>query len=373
MDSISDGVSAVDATGDFILRNPASPTLMGVTRYQTIQGVAPDAWQQRFGLFHPDGTPIAEQDMPLLRALRGDAVTSMDMLVRNAAHPDGRIVSISTRPLDGTTGRHGAVAVYHDVTDDRRRQSELASFAGVVAHDLLNPLTTINGWADIVRETVADLPGDATAQALDGITRIDRASARMRTLIHDLLAYSTARDARAEPVDLSLADVVQDVAAARLDTYRGGELLPRIRVAHLPRVHADPVLLRQLLDNLIGNALKYTRDGAPADVTVSPHPTAEPGWVAVQVADRGIGIPPGQHEAVFGDFHRAHPGGAYAGTGLGLAICRRITSRHGGTITADDNPGGGSRFTFTIPLASGAVLHDDAAPPGVVAREPALV
>nr|WP_239320528.1 ATP-binding protein [Planomonospora parontospora] len=109
-------------------------------------------------------------------------------------------------------------------------------------------------------------------------------------------------------------------------------------------------MIRQLLTNLIGNAIKYTPPGHAAHVDITGTRTGD-GRVCVEIADRGIGIPPGEHQAIFAGFHRAATG--YTGTGLGLAICQRIVERHGGTITATDNPGGGARFTFTLPTADG--------------------
>jgi len=115
----------------------------------------------------------------------------------------------------------------------------------------------------------------------------------------------------------------------------------------LPSVQADPVLVRQLIDNLVGNAIKYT---AP-EVVPALRITAglDEAMVTVRIVDNGIGIPEGQHDAIFGNFHRAHLNGGFVGTGLGLAICKRILERHGGTISATDNPAGGSCFTFTLP------------------------
>ncbi|MFC4062750.1 ATP-binding protein, partial [Planomonospora corallina] len=125
---------------------------------------------------------------------------------------------------------------------------------------------------------------------------------------------------------------------------------PVFDIGELDAVRADRALLRQLLDNLIGNAVKCTAPGQRPHITVIS--TRErPGWVRVEVADRGIGIPPGQHRAIFENFRRAHTGGPYTGSGLGPAICKRIVERHGGTIGAEDNPGGGARFVFTLPAA----------------------
>jgi signal transduction histidine kinase len=112
-----------------------------------------------------------------------------------------------------------------------------------------------------------------------------------------------------------------------------------------------------VLNNLVGNALKYTRPGKPPHIDITAQ-TITPGagaasYIDVQISDRGIGIPAGQHTAIFTDFHRAHPNGSYSGTGLGLAICHRIVERHGGHIYATDNPGGGTSIHFTVPPATG--------------------
>ncbi|MFD0518058.1 sensor histidine kinase [Paractinoplanes durhamensis] len=131
--------------------------------------------------------------------------------------------------------------------------------------------------------------------------------------------------------------------------------MPRFEIDDLAVVDADPVLTRQLLENLIGNAIKYTATGVVPRIAVSCEPTGD-GFVRVAVDDNGIGIPAGQHEAIFQNFHRAHAAAGYAGTGLGLAICKRIVERHGGTITAAGNDLGGSRMTFTLPILRGGVL-----------------
>src|SRR5689334_21554187 len=111
-------------------------------------------------------------------------------MVRNAGVPDGRILRISSTALPGESDGHRyAVTVFHDVTAERRHRYELASFAGVVAHDLLNPLTTVEGWAEAIEELFEDAPATPlAAEATSGIKRVRRAAAHMRNLINDLLA-----------------------------------------------------------------------------------------------------------------------------------------------------------------------------------------
>jgi signal transduction histidine kinase len=115
-------------------------------------------------------------------------------------------------------------------------------------------------------------------------------------------------------------------------------------------VLADPSLLRQLLANLVANAWKYTRPDEAPSVTVRSAPAAEPGWVEVSVADRGVGIQPGDEERIFLQFERSEKDAStHVGTGLGLALCRAIVARHGGRIWVEHRDGGGAVFRFTLP------------------------
>jgi signal transduction histidine kinase len=356
VDSMCEGVAVIDAEHRVLLRNPAAGELMG--------GV-PDSPQvetsQVYGLFHPDGTPLADHERPHERALAGRSVSGMDLLVRNAGVPDGRIISVNATPLPAGDGRsHSAVVVFHDVTAERRHRDELASFAGVVAHDLLNPLTIIEGWAEDLADTFNAHAAELTARdAGRSVTRIRRAAARMRNLVNDLLAYTTARDAALVPARVDLHALVADVTAAWGDlAAAAGTPPPRFEVGELDDVCADAVLLRQLLDNLISNAVKYIDPEVVPHITITSAPAGDD-WTRIDIADNGTGIPADQREAIFINFHRAHKGPGYTGSGLGLAICKRVVERHGGTITAGDNPTGrGSRFTFTLPSAAGTVLPD---------------
>jgi signal transduction histidine kinase len=327
VESTDDGLDVVDPAGRVLLRNPAARSLFG----------GPTGYS---GLTLPDGTPIDEHALV--------AAHGLDVRVG-----DGRIVQVTAAELafDPGTG-HSAVLMFHDVTAERRHRDDLAGFAGVVAHDLLNPLTTVDGWA----EDLADLlekapPHPAYAGAERSVARIRRSAERMRGLITDLLAYTTARDGELTPSTIDLRAMITDITAARIDlASAAGTPVPRFEFGELAPVHADPLLVRQVLDNLISNAVKYTAPGATPVVTIGTAEAA-PGWREIVVADNGIGIPAGQHEAIFDTFHRAHRASGYAGTGLGLAICKRVVEHHGGTILARDDPGGGTRIRFTLPSA----------------------
>ncbi|TQS45476.1 PAS domain-containing protein [Cryptosporangium phraense] len=349
--TITEGVGVVDSDGRFLAHNPAAKQLLGIS----LDSSGPDRWQQHYGLFRPDGSePLPVAEMPLVRALNGEDVDGVEILVRNPARRSGALITVSARPLALADGSRGAVAVFHDVTEERAYEAELQGFAGVVAHDLKSPLTTVVGYAELLEDEVA-----GNDEALEHLGRIRATATRMRTLIDDLLTYTSARDAAINQVSFPLGDLVQEVVAARLHASRAGGYFPDVYVGRLPALNADPVLVRQVLENLIGNALKYTRPGSPARVDVTARlETEQRGgtWARVEISDRGIGIPAGEHGRVFDRFHRAHPTEGYPGTGLGLAICQRIVERHGGAIGATDNPGGGTRFWFTLPAG------DDPAP-----------
>ncbi|SHN20475.1 ATP-binding protein [Cryptosporangium aurantiacum] len=345
LDTITEGVGVVDSNGQFLAHNPAAKRMLGIN--DDISD--PDQWQQHYGLFRPDGSEFPTEELPLMRALAGEAPDEVEMLVRNRARPEGALITVSARQLQLADGSIGAVAVFHDVTQARAYEAELQAFAGVVAHDLKSPLTTVVGYGELLSDILTEeASAPVREEGLGHLERIQATAERMRTLIDDLLSYSSARDATLHRASFPLGDVVHEVVAARLEASRARGHFPDIYVGPLPFVEGDPVLIRQVLDNLVGNALKYTPPGRPARVDITARSEAGV-WVRVEVADRGIGIPHGEHGRVFARFHRAHTGESYPGTGLGLAICQRIVERHGGTIGADDNPGGGTRFWFTLP------------------------
>jgi signal transduction histidine kinase len=189
---------------------------------------------------------------------------------------------------------------------------------------------------------------------------------QVREVVDNLVGNALKYAGSAGPVEVT---VRSDGAQVRLDVRDHGPGIPAGEQSALferwSRTDASrAALLRHVLDNLVGNALKYVQPGRTPKIDVSASP-AGAGWVRIEVADRGIGVPDADKPYVFESFHRAHTGQSYGGTGLGLAICRRVIDRHGGSITVVDNPGGGSRFSFTVP---GAPIPAET-PAGVTAHE----
>ncbi|BBH67263.1 hypothetical protein ACTI_39480 [Actinoplanes sp. OR16] len=351
LDGISDGVGVIGPDGRFLLHNPAAIRMLGHGNPEA--GV--ESWQQHYGLYRLDGvTPFDTAELPLVRALHGEDSDRVEMIVRHPAYPDGRVISVSARPIETSSGERGAVAVFHDITERKHVETELRGFAGVVAHDLKSPLTSVRGYAELIIDALDEVEAGggapAVAQARRGADKVIGGALRMQQLITELLDYAAARDATLRLGEVNLRSLVDEVVTTRTDHPDGPGPVPDIFVGSLPAVQADPALLRQVIDNLVGNAIKYTPPGQAPRIDITGR-TGPDGEVRVQVADRGIGIPDGEHALVFDSFHRASNGMAHPGTGLGLAICRRIVERHGGRIEAAPNPGGGTIFAFTLPAA----------------------
>lgn len=222
-----------------------------------------------------------------------------------------------------------------------RSNMDLQRFAYIASHDLQSPLRSIAGFVQLLQ---MEYGNKLDARAEEWIRRTVKSVEQLQVLIRDLLAYSRV-DTQAHPFEsIAFADVVRDTLLLLEASVRdsGAE----VSYGELPVVMGDRPQLIQLMQNLIGNALKFRGD-APPRVQISAN-RADGVWV-ISVRDNGIGISPRQHERIFEIFQRAHSQQEYPGTGIGLAVCRRVVHRHGGRIWVESEPGQGSTFHFTIP------------------------
>jgi signal transduction histidine kinase len=231
----------------------------------------------------------------------------------------------------------------------REREAELTGFAATAGAKLHAPLHTIAGFTDLLLEDTSPQLDDQSRGFLD---RIAGSTRRMLTVVDELLAYTATIDVALKLEPVHTGRLAVDVAAARLDAGDGER--PSIDVGDLPVVTADAELLGRVLDQLVGNAVRFVRHGAAARVTVSASELPS-GWYRFEVADRGIGVPEEHRDRIFAPFHRTPTAEGYAGSGLGLAVCKRIIALHGGEIGMRPNPGGGSIFWFTV-SATGVTL-----------------
>lgn len=299
-------------------------------------------------------------DIPALRGLIGNVVerSGFDnheithvfphlgrrtmLLTGRVLHVDGHLPQILLAMHDVTDRTALQEALDQRMRELRRSNADLESFASAASHDLQEPLRKIQAFGERLRSRYAAALDE---EGLSYLARMTGAALRMQRLINDLLVYSrlAVRPARMEPVDLRvLASDVVDTLEIRLNETGGS-----IHLGPLPHVQGDPTHLRLLLQNLLGNALKYHRPGVPPEVHIAGELREQ--RVRLVVEDNGIGIEPRHMDRIFEPFQRLHSREQYDGTGLGLAICRRVVERHHGSLTGESTPGTGSRFVVDLP------------------------
>ncbi|HEY9108700.1 MAG TPA: CHASE domain-containing protein [Roseateles sp.] len=343
------GIIFTDMRGQLLYGNPSYLRIAGLTLEQA-QG---EGWTHA----------IHQDDLPgVIAQWRQAAAEGRDVEIEfRYQHADGRIVwsrAISAPIADGGQVS-GFVAIVEDITSRiaadaelaaktsalERSNEELAQYAYVASHDLKEPLRTVASYSQLLlRRHWAQLD----AQGQEFVELIADGARRAQALVSDLLALASV-DSSAGPLQrVALLDVLEDVcqqlgAALRED----GVVLTHTA---LPEVMGDRAQLNQLLQNLIGNAVKFRRPGAGVTVHVAAQPEAGGGWWRISVTDNGIGIDPRFHDQIFTIFKRLHRAD-FPGTGIGLAICKKVVERHGGRIGVESVPGQGSTFFFTIAAA----------------------
>lgn len=306
-----------------IYRSEAEFQEMGEAAYPVIQ---------EGGVFHGE--------RQLRRSDGGSFWCSLTGCMVDRARPDLGCVWIVE---DITTRKAAELALRSKTAELERSNGELEAFAYVASHDLRQPLRVVNSYLGLLERRLGatlDAEGrEFIGFARDGAQRMDR-------LIVDLLEYSRVgrRSAPSRPVALDEIAVraVRNLEIAIAESGAEVTIGPG-----LPTVDGDENELVRLLQNLIGNAVKYHAPDRPPRVTLTVSET-DGAWTFA-VTDNGIGIAPEHRERVFGIFQRLHSREAFDGTGIGLAVCRKIVERHGGRIWVDEAPEAGSRFLFTLP------------------------
>ncbi len=225
-----------------------------------------------------------------------------------------------------------------------RSNQALQEFTSIASHDLQEPLRKIEAFSERLSSRCASSLGP---EGCDYLERMQKASKRMKNLISSLLDYSRVTT-KAEPfirVDLNrTVNAVLNDLEFRIEAEQG-----RVEVGELPAIDGDPNQMRQLFQNLIGNALKYHGDARPIVHVYAA--TDRNDFCEIHVKDNGIGFEEKYVERIFAPFQRLHGRGKYEGTGMGLAICKKIVERHGGRISAKSAPGEGTIFIVALPLS----------------------
>lgn len=331
------GMALVALDGTWMAVNQSLVQLLGYTADDLLASTFQD-------ITHPDDL---DEDLELAGQLLDGRIETY-ALDKRYLTASGEIVwvNLSVSTVDDAEGRpRYFVSQIVDITERKaterqllssaqrlaRSNSELVEFASVAAHDLAQPLRVIDGYLHLLSSHCADRLDD------DGHLFIEQAiagAARLQVFIDDLLTYARSTDTRVIHRRVALDEVVAEALASLAVQIRETDAV--VRVAELPAVHGHARQLGQVVQNLVGNALRFARPGESPVVTISAE-RDDDAWV-VTVADRGVGIPADRREQVFGMFQRLDTAGG--GTGIGLAICRKVAESHGGRIWIDDHHGG---------------------------------
>jgi two-component system sensor histidine kinase KdpD len=320
-----------------------------------------DAGVAQWVLEHGQRAGLGTETLPEAGALYLPLVASRGVIGVLAVRPDQprRLLAPDQMHLVEAFANQTAAAIERVLLAEEAQRAQLTietermrnAVLSAVSHDLRTPLATIVGATSSLLEQKEGLdPGASRGliqAAYDEAIRLDR-------LVNNLLSM-TRLEAGAVKVDkewLPLEEVV-GAALVRLEDRLGRRVVNTHLPSDSPMVLLDGVLIEQVLVNLLDNAIKYTPPGTPIDL--SAEITKE--RLSVEVADRGPGIPPGDHERIFDKFYRVAATGSH-GVGLGLSICRGIVEAHGGRMWAENRPGGGAVFHFILPMSGGAPRPD---------------
>ncbi len=340
--SIPDGLIVYGPEGDILRMNLAARQML---EYSTQISARPLV--QRVATLRietAEGRPYPYEELPVPRALRGETVRGA-VMIWHMPSGETRWVSCSVAPIDTAEGqRLGAVATFADITELHALQEQQEDLVRTISHDLRSPLTVVQGQAQMIQRLLER--GDRDPRLLRSAETILVGARRMNAMIQDLvdMARVESRQLALENAAVNLRHFMLDLrqrVAGALDTGRIQVEMPE----GLPSVWADSGRLERILMNLLSNAVKYSE----AAVRVAAR--SVDGEVEVSVSDRGAGIAPADLPHLFERFYRAKGTRKAEGLGLGLYITRMLVEAMGGRISVESEPGKGSTFAFTLPIA----------------------
>jgi PAS domain S-box-containing protein len=348
INSMNDEVWVADAQGKLIMINPAVTNEFGLE--VTPDGIAVQKVASSFEAYRPDGSLRPPEEAPPSRALRGEVIKDQEEIVMTPARGELRYRLVSATPFRDANGQIiGSVSVVRDITDrkkaeDRLKRSnvELQQFAYVSSHDLQEPLRMVISYLSLLDKKYKD---QLDPNAQEYLHYAVEGGMRMRELIDDLLEYSRVDTQVKEFGPVLMNEVVEDVIKVlKAPIDEGGA---KIFVDPLPTIIADRSQMVQVMQNLIGNAIKFRGKEKPT-INVSASRRARE-WL-FSIKDNGIGLNMQYSDKIFEMFQRLHAREEYPGTGVGLAVAKKIIERHGGRIWVESKEGKGATFFFTIPI-----------------------
>ncbi|ACL24579.1 ATP-binding protein [Chloroflexus aggregans] len=347
VESIAEGVLLCDRHGRLTLANQAAQELLdeAVLSFETPLASIPELYDLR----DLDGNPLTPDDLPFTRALRGDTFYDYRLMRRK---PDGseRFLSFTGAPAINEQGEvEGAVITLRDITANQKVQRAKDEFLAVAAHELRSPLAAVRSYADLLLRREQQREGDA--RDLHGLTILTQQVSHMLRLVDNLLDVSRldAGQFDLQYQTVNLVTLAQQVIDQQRPSAGNRELLLETEAPEL-WISCDAVRIRQVLTNLLNNALKYSPAGSVVSVRVrsASLPANNAPAALISVSDQGPGIPASEQERVFQRYYRS-PGRRGEGLGLGLYLSREIVQLHGGQIWIESREGQGSTFMVLLP------------------------
>lgn len=336
------GVIVIDAETDQILL--VNDEISKIFGFHVRTGIIRGSLHEHLVYRRPDGSIVQPNDLPVYRAIReGVTIRSQEVIFERKGHSPIPLW-ISAAPVKDDDGRVlAAIAVLQDISPLKALDEAKNDFLSMITHDLRTPLATLKGLSS---EAVTRIHGDAELR--DAVQAIDDEVDQMSELVGNLLDMSRI-EAGAYPLEREechLVDICDDAVrrAKRSRQWATRELVVDVP-ATLPSIYADPAQLGRVVDNLVGNALKYSDSTIKITAKLANHGRE----ITVEVADEGIGIPPNEIGHLFDKFYRVTSAGRKGrGAGLGLAICKAIVGAHGGKIGVRSVFRRGSTFWFSL-------------------------
>src|SRR5947208_2987169 len=372
LDSMDEGLVTADENGKFLLWNPAAEKILGMGAMD----LSIQEWAPHYGCYLPDAvTPFPTDQLPLVRAIRGEPA-DVEMFVRNPKLEQGVWIEVTGRPLKDEDGvLRGGVVAFRDVTrtkasereirklNDELEQrvvqrtaqleaanKELETFTYSVSHDLRAPLRHIGGFSKILVEEFGPVL-DPTAQHY--LQRIEEGTRRMGVLVDELLNLARVGRHSLSLQVTGLNSIVAELVSMLKPESEGRQV--EWIIADLPFVECDPILIKQVLQNLMANALKFTRPRPRAVIEIGQ--VEENGNPAVFVRDNGVGFSMKYADKLFGVFQRLHRPEDFEGTGIGLATVQRIIQKHGGRGWVEAELDRGATFYFSLGASEQFDVH----------------
>jgi len=347
LNSAGEGICSLDIEGKATFVNPTVAKLTGRPIEELVGKTEKEIFFTQCG--NGDSAASLTARSPNEQVFyRHDGTCFPVEFVKTSINENGRVVGSVLVFKDITERKRVEESLAQKASELARSNAELEQFAFVASHDLQEPLRKIQAFGDRLKAKCESFPAPEIKDYLD---RMQGAAGRMRTLISDLLAFSRVIRSSNPCVSLDLGTVTREVLGdLEVRIEKNGA---KVEVGALPTIDADPMQMRQLLLNLISNALKFQPPGASPVVKISSrllNAASGEQLCELTVQDNGIGFDEKYVDKMFAVFQRLHGRSEYEGTGIGLAVCRRIVDRHHGSILARSQPGQGATFIVTLPV-----------------------